>query len=76
MLKPAVWLQRRVSTIVGMDVICYVLVSNLRGVQYCFISRAVHRFEKQKYTVLEGESINITFRRNVKGITTINRLSL
>ena len=36
----------------------------------------MHGFEKQKYTVLEEESINITFRRNVKGITTINRLSL
>ena len=38
--------------------------------------RAVHGFEKQKYTVFEGESINITFGRNVKGTTDINRLSL
>ena len=36
----------------------------------------MHGFEKQKYTVLEGESINITFGRNLKGMTTINGLSL
>ena len=28
------------------------------------------------YEVREGESVNVTFGRNVKGITTINRLSL
>ena len=36
----------------------------------------MHGFEKQKYTVFEGESINITFERNIKGTSTINRLSL
>ena len=36
----------------------------------------MHGFEKQKYTVFEGESINITFGRDIKGASIINRLSL
>ena len=36
----------------------------------------MHGFEQQEYEVSEGERINITFGRDIKGMTTINRLSL
>ena len=36
----------------------------------------MHGFEKQKYTVFEGESINITFGRDIKGTSSFDRLSL
>ena len=35
----------------------------------------MHGFEQVKYEVLEGETLNITFRRNVKGTTAHRRLS-
>ena len=36
----------------------------------------VHGFEQVKYEVFEGETLNITFKRNVKGITHHRRLPL
>ena len=35
----------------------------------------MHGFEQVKYEVLEGETLNITFKRHVKGITRHRRLS-
>ena len=35
----------------------------------------VHGFEKTEYTVQEGESVEITFKRNLKGTTRHRRLS-
>ena len=35
----------------------------------------VHGFERTEYTVQEGESVEITFKRNVKGETDHRRLS-
>ena len=36
----------------------------------------MHGFEHVKYEVFEGETVNITFKRNVKGTTNHRRLSL
>ena len=36
----------------------------------------MHGFEHVKYEVLEGETLNITFKRNVKGASNHRRLSL
>ena len=36
----------------------------------------VHGFQQPSYTVNEGESIDITFQRNVKGTTRFPRLQL
>ena len=35
----------------------------------------VHGFKRTEYTVNEGESVEITFKRNVKGTTIHRRLS-
>ena len=35
----------------------------------------VHGFERTEYTVNEGESVEITFKRNAKGETVHRRLS-
>ena len=36
----------------------------------------MHGFEQVKYEVFEGETLNITFKRNVKGTSNHHRLSL
>ena len=43
---------------------------------YFVIIHLVHGFEHVKYEVLEGETLNITFKRNVKGTSNHRRLSL
>ena len=40
------------------------------------IIHLVHGFEHVKYEVIEGETLSITFKRNVKGTTRYRRLSL
>ena len=49
-------------------------VTNLSNVNalYCL----VHGFENEAYTVREGDSVTITFGRNMKGQTSFPRLSL